>query len=283
MTQQPETLRPPVPEDFGLTTSTIAFFEQKATDWLIPLGLFLGAVCGTLVYLVFPSVAVNAARGFWPVALAPLVVGFWLAGKISRIHKSAFTEKRTNCAHYRSYLDYQNARAEYERKSRELVHLEMARKWAARAARSEEIDEQVRWWSELSGEEFEHQLAALLEARGYETKLTPLIGDGGVDVFLRANGRLIIVQCKAHRGWISAGPVRELYGTLTAMNADEAWLITTAGGFFRGAKDFASGKPIRLFTIRQVLTGVLPGPEQIRGRMLHVPPNFGDRTKWPSF
>jgi hypothetical protein len=55
---------------------------------------------------------------------------------------------------------------------------------------------------------------------------------------------------------LSAGPVRELYGTLLHEQergaATEAWLICYAG-FYRGAKEFAFGKPIRLLTIQDVL------------------------------
>ena len=41
-------------------------------------------------------------------------------------------------------------------------------------------------------------------------------------------------------------------GTLLHEKADEAWLVGTTG-FYSGAKSFASGKPIRLFTIHDLL------------------------------
>ena len=64
----------------------------------------------------------------------------------------------------------------------------------------------------------------------------------------------IIVQCKAHKGYISPGVVRDLYGTMIHHQADEAWLVSTRG-FFTGSRAFAEGKPIRLLTIEDILEG----------------------------
>jgi restriction system protein len=64
---------------------------------------------------------------------------------------------------------------------------------------------------------------------------------------LLKDGKKIIIQCKAHRNYISAGYVRELYGTLMHQKADEAWLVVTSG-FYSGAREFALEKPIKLLT-----------------------------------
>lgn len=77
-------------------------------------------------------------------------------------------------------------------------------------------------------------------------------GDRGIDLLLKDNDKTIIIQCKAFKNYVSAGVVRELYGTLINEKADEAWLVVTSG-FYRGAKEFAYDKPIRLLTIRDLI------------------------------
>jgi restriction system protein len=110
---------------------------------------------------------------------------------------------------------------------------------------------------------FERELVRLFKDRGYEVEWTGRSGwDGGVHILLKANGKKIIVQCNAHKDYVGLEPVRDLYGTLMDKKADEAWLITT-WGFWGGAACFASGKPIRLLTIRDVLAGEGAGPASI--------------------
>jgi len=91
-------------------------------------------------------------------------------------------------------------------------------------------------------------VAKVLIEKGYSVKLTGSSwGDEGVDLILMKDGKKIIIQCKAHKNYVSAGFVRELYGTLMHQKADEAWLVVTSG-FYIGAKTFAFGKPIKLLT-----------------------------------
>lgn len=54
-------------------------------------------------------------------------------------------------------------------------------------------------------------------------------GDQGIDLIVTIEDRTVIVQCKAFKNFVSAGYVRELYGTLVHENADEAWLVVTSG------------------------------------------------------
>lgn len=118
-------------------------------------------------------------------------------------------------------------------------------------------DERLRleWWQKLDGWAFERELAALLRRLGYDATPTPRTGDGGTDIAVRQDAKRIIVQCKAHRHYISPGMVRELYGTMIHEGADEAWLVTT-GRFGKGARRFAHGKAIQLITIRELLAKV---------------------------
>jgi restriction system protein len=97
-------------------------------------------------------------------------------------------------------------------------------------------------------------LGDFLKTKGFEVKWAGGSGDGGADLILKTNGKTTIVQCKGYAASYFVGPatIRELYGTLIDHKADQAWLVTTTG-FHSGATSFARNKPIRLFTIAQIL------------------------------
>jgi len=111
---------------------------------------------------------------------------------------------------------------------------------------------QEYFWTSLTGLQFEHELAALYERVGIKAKVTPASGDGGVDIWLDGpNGRQI-VQCKAYGKPVGPAVVRELHGTLMHFRVNYAILASTSG-FTRGAIEFASGKPIKLLGLSQII------------------------------
>lgn len=83
--------------------------------------------------------------------------------------------------------------------------------------------------------------------QGYTVIENPGAGpDGGVDLKLKNDGETTLVQCKQWRtAKVGVKVVRELYGVMTAENADKC-IIVTSGEFTAEAKDFVSGKPIEL-------------------------------------
>lgn len=102
---------------------------------------------------------------------------------------------------------------------------------------------QEDFWEGLTGRRFEIEVSNLLNHAGYQARLTPASGDGGVDIVL---GDGTIVQCKAHRAPTSPGVVRELYGALIHQNAPKAMLISLSG-VTKGVHEFIKGKPIVLW------------------------------------
>ena len=140
---------------------------------------------------------------------------------------------------------YRAAKEEAERQQREA---ERAR-WEAEWRRQEAVRQQKRklekYWIDMDGVEFEQELGNLFRTRGYGVEGTPTSGDQGVDLVLRRNGVTTVVQCKAHKNGVGPAVVRELYGSMTALRADNAILACT-GGFTRGVHKFVEGKPIRL-------------------------------------
>lgn len=102
------------------------------------------------------------------------------------------------------------------------------------------------YWSNLTGIQFEQELAALLRSLGYSAYTTRRTGDQGVDLIVRRQGKTTVVQCKRYSHPVGPSVVRELYGSMVAFGADQALLACT-GGFTKGVRDFAREKPIMLW------------------------------------
>ena len=98
----------------------------------------------------------------------------------------------------------------------------------------------------MSWREFEMLVAEAFKIQGYKVTETPNGPDGGVDLILSKGDKKILVQCK-HWKTQSVGvkTVRELYGVLTASDADEVNIVCS-GIFTNDAKAFVKDKPIYL-------------------------------------
>ena len=110
----------------------------------------------------------------------------------------------------------------------------------------------VEHWMSLGGLEFEHEMAALCRRLGYTVQSTPTSGDQGIDLILRKDGRTTIVQCKSYQAPTGPAIVREIFGAMVAFGAANA-IVACTGGFTRGAKKFARGKPIILLSARELV------------------------------
>lgn len=111
---------------------------------------------------------------------------------------------------------------------------------------------QQDFWLSLSGKGFEHELSKLYSRMGYQVHLTPTSGDQGIDIILDKEGKRTIVQCKAHKKPVGPHVIRDLYGTLMSSGADEA-ILASVSGFTSGVVDYASGRPIRLISINDII------------------------------
>lgn len=106
----------------------------------------------------------------------------------------------------------------------------------------------------LSWKDFEELVGEAYRRQGYSVTENPGVGpDGGIDLILRRDGELTIVQCKQWRVYkVGVEKVRELYGVQVSENASKSVLITS-GFFTQEAKNFAAGKPIDLIEGSQLL------------------------------
>jgi restriction system protein len=77
-------------------------------------------------------------------------------------------------------------------------------------------------------EMFEHQVAEIFRRYGYDVRVTPYIGDGGVDLRVFKDGEFGIVQVKRHTNPIGEPAIRDFFGCLKHENADVGYFITTS-------------------------------------------------------
>lgn len=104
---------------------------------------------------------------------------------------------------------------------------------------------------------FERLVGEAFRRQGYAVEETGQGGaDGGVDLTLRRDGQITLVQCKQWRSQsVSVKVVREMYGILVDREA-AAVKIVAFGGYTSDARTFARGKCIELIDGRTLLTTV---------------------------
>jgi restriction system protein len=112
----------------------------------------------------------------------------------------------------------------------------------------------------LPWKQFEDLVGEAYRRQGY--KVTANLGagaDGGVDLVLRRDGKVTVVQCKQRQtNSISVQIVRELFGVMIDRRADAAKLVATTN-FTPDAIAFARAKPIELVesdALLQLIRGV---------------------------
>ncbi len=146
------------------------------------------------------------------------------------------------------------------------------------------VDEQssLEKLRETDFKDFEYLVAEVFRHQGYDVDYSLGRGpDGGVDLKLHRAGRTSLVQCKQWKVISVGAPViREMFGLMTAEQADEAIIVTT-GKFTRDAHDFAAGKPIQLIDGPQLLTLVqsVQNDKGGKGGTGDSPVPFGDPPK----
>jgi Holliday junction resolvasome RuvABC ATP-dependent DNA helicase subunit len=100
----------------------------------------------------------------------------------------------------------------------------------------------------MSGTAFEEYVAEAFRRLDYNVERTGSTGDHGIDLRMRKDGQLSIVQCKRWDASVGEPVVREFFGALVSSGAHFGFLVT-AGQFTRQATEFAEGKPLRLIDI----------------------------------
>jgi len=99
----------------------------------------------------------------------------------------------------------------------------------------------------MSWREFEMLVGEAFRRQGYAILETGLGGaDGGIDLILRKDGKITLVQCKQWKTQrVDVKIVREMFGLL-AHHGAAAVKIVAVGDYTADAQRFAHGKPIEL-------------------------------------
>ena len=204
--------------------STLAgSFLPIASLWLIrPL---TGQILSEFWYI--PPLAVG-------VPVTWLCLGIWIPGA----HKRAIRrhEIRVTSERARAHEAEANAAREAERQTR------VRKQEYARFRESFTKSEYFRTMDPIA---FEHLTAGIYGRLGWDTKIRPASGDGGVDVEIRKGGVVKFVQCKRVQGSVGRPVVQQLYGVMMAEQADGGILVTT-GKASEQARKFAIGKDIEI-------------------------------------
>lgn len=99
----------------------------------------------------------------------------------------------------------------------------------------------------LSPSDFENLVAYTYRAAGHRVEVIGGKGDHGIDLIVHPkSGELWVVQCKRYRGRVGEPAVREFYGALKGIHADQGAMVTT-GSFTLQAVEWAEGKPLFLY------------------------------------
>ena len=120
-----------------------------------------------------------------------------------------------------------------------------------RAKRKKLLATTVEWASHtaiksMTWQEFEMLVGEAFREQGFTVRETTAGADGGVDLELRKDGELFLVQCKHWRATkVGVTVVRELFGAMAAVGATGAYVVTS-GVFTTEARQFADGRNITL-------------------------------------
>lgn len=101
--------------------------------------------------------------------------------------------------------------------------------------------------NEMSWKQFEALVGEAFRRKGYSvTETGGSAADGGIDLALKKDGEISLVQCKQWRALkVGVTTVRELYGVMAANGASGGFVVTS-GAFTDEARAFAVGRNIEL-------------------------------------
>lgn len=123
----------------------------------------------------------------------------------------------------------------------------------------------------LSWQDFERLLAEAFRRQGFAVEQVGGAGpDGGVDLRLRRQSEIVLVQCKQWLTWnVGVKVVREMYGVVAAERATRG-IVVTSGKFSADAQGFARTVPITLIDGNELLR--LVADVQARPMTIESPP-----------
>lgn len=107
---------------------------------------------------------------------------------------------------------------------------------------------------DFSPRDFEIYVQSMFKAIGYAAKLTPYVGDGGIDVILEKDSLIYGVQCKYFRedAVVGSQTMQQFIGALKNINAIGGFFVSTCY-YSKNAMVMANNNNIRLITLPRKL------------------------------
>jgi hypothetical protein len=251
---------PPSMEDYGINEESIAEYERQVNnekklrnqyDEEVNKKTRIVLLLIPSIILFFSIIAIIAdkdpgkALGFWLLSsciLDLLVAVFafsenasWRMDEYDRIHR--------NCINGKLKLQVESYKRAVSEYNYELSYY------------NEEIKKLKReFWIALNGYEFEKEVAHVFERMGYNARVTPKSGDGGIDIILEKDACRFAVQCKHHSKPVGPSPVRELMGVVASQRFDGG-IFVSLNGFSQTVYDEVSNSSIhiQLMTLKTLL------------------------------
>jgi len=107
----------------------------------------------------------------------------------------------------------------------------------------------IHAWDRFDGIEFEIAVGRIYKQQGFDVEFTPRTNDQGIDLILRKQNSVSIVQCKAYANNVGVAAVRELMGVRAAWPDAKEVILVSLYDFSNPAKEFAAEHNIKLFSI----------------------------------
>jgi len=115
-----------------------------------------------------------------------------------------------------------------------------------RRAKQLDMQRDIASIRKLHWRQFEELVAEAFRRQGYRVTEGGYGADGGIDITLRKNDELVLVQCKQWKAQkVGVSVIREMFGVLNAHHANRI-IVVTSGRFTQDAVSFAQDKPIEL-------------------------------------
>ena len=216
--------------------------------------LFYGVLVITFVYSIYELYKEFSFFCILFVAV-PMIIVYSILAAIREGLKGLFNFKQIDEEEKRYYLEYQHLVAKkyekYIEMKRQLDHYESDLKQYNIYC----MKLKKEYWYHLDGHQFEKEVAIIFKNEGFDTKVSKVGADGGVDIVLSKDNKRYAVQCKAHTSKVSESVARDLYGVLHAKKFDGGYLVTL-NGVSSKTKEFCKrnkDKPIVIWTIKDIM------------------------------
>lgn len=119
------------------------------------------------------------------------------------------------------------------------------------------------WWNQLSSYALEDAVAKMFTRKGYKTVVTKKSGDGGVDVIVQVDEKVLLIQCKGWQSKVPVKDVRELAGVAAHYeNKNSVSVVIGTNGFTEEAIRFAKISNVELWDSK-VLASIAKGQYEI--------------------